>query len=138
METYYVADRDINHMLNLYVHLCSVEEIAVSVDAEGLAKGKYSAILCAILEILLCYAKDNCLAFTERPDNRYVRLKCKFIQKKIFIKICFACEDQNLLEFDPQMERVREIVEEKDGYFKVELAEDEGCIKVAVSTFNRG
>lgn len=131
-EKFYTKLGTVNTMLNRFVKECDMISMWASIEADGLSancmpEDAYSYAL----ELALGVAKANCIETTP-PRNRFIKLRSRDVQKQIFVKIEYACENRKIKEFDKHIVKLHELVEKAGGYVKINLEKEFGCIKIAV------
>lgn len=125
----------INKLLNDFAEQAKTDGIWFSKEAEALSDSNLSIMIVDTIRIALQHARGSCIE-TTAPRNRFIKIRGRSIQNKLFIKILYSCEERKICYFAGDILKVKERVEDADGYMKQQLEKDVGVIKIAVPIGN--
>lgn len=132
---HYTRNEELNELLNYFVDQGRAENIWFSIEAEDLFGSSRQSLIKDTIYMTLTQATRCCIK-TTTPRNRYIKLRCRAVQNKIFIKILYSCEERQILYVDNLFLAQKEAVERVGGYMKQELENDVGVIKIAIPDLN--
>ena len=124
---------EIDLLLRRFVEKAGEDQIWVSKSVKDLYDPTKGNQLCKILEMALEIARKNCIA-SNLPRERTIQIHSRNIQHRIFVKIQYSCHDHFLEDMDPKIARLQKLVESAEGYFNMQLENDNVDIKIAFPT----
>ena len=130
--SFYTSYSEMNELLNRFVKEAEDSGIWVSVEAVDLRENRMGQSLCELVRMALDTAKENCIETTP-PRGRYIKIRSREMQQQMLIRIEFSCEDRMIREFDKSIVRMRELIETAGGYLKIQLIDNTGNIKIAIT-----
>lgn len=130
-EKRYTTYKEFNDILNRFVNEAMLDGIWVSVAAEDITEVRLGRTFCKVMGMALETARVNCIETTS-PKIRFIKIQTRAVQNKIFVKILYSCENQELREFDKSIVKMKDIIEAIGGYISLRLNKDVGVIKIAI------
>lgn len=122
---------DMKRVLDQFAQAAEDDCIWVSSDVQELQTEDFGNWLCQIVGMALDTARQNCIETTS-PRGRYIRIRSRYLQEQMLIKIQYSCEECMIRGFDKNIARLRTLVEGLDGYLKLQLDDAVGNIKIAI------